>query len=88
MALAPQRGGRLADDCYVLEFRLSDAGKYLFSGNSDKDTHAPKYMWDEKKAGYKSVKALDLHKGSDHFLIREKKAVPFDPGAVWKGMVR
>jgi len=74
----------MADDGYVLEFRYSDAGKDMFGGNSDKDTHAPKFMWDEKKVGYKSVKALDLHKGGDHFLIREQNAVPFDPNAGWK----
>ena len=74
----------MADDGYVLEFRNGDAGKDMFSGNSDKDTHAPKFMWDAKKVGYKSIKALDLHKGGDHFLIREQNAVPFDPNAGWK----
>lgn len=74
----------MADDGYVLEYRYSDAGKDMFGGNSDSKTHEPKFMWDEKKVGYKSVKALDLHKGGDHFLIREKNAVPFDPNAGWK----
>jgi len=74
----------MTDDGYVLEFRYSDAGKDMFGGNSDAKTHEPKFMWDEKKVGYKSVKALDLHKGGDHFLIREKNAVPFDPAAGWK----
>jgi hypothetical protein len=55
----------------------------MFAGNADKTTHAPKFMWDEKKVGYKSIKALDLRKG-DHFLIREQNAVPFDPNAGWK----
>lgn len=74
----------MADDGYVLEFRLGDAGKDMFGGNADKDTHAPKFMWDEKKVGYKSLKALDLYKGGDHFLVREQNAVPFDPNAGWK----
>ncbi|MCX7173574.1 MAG: ethylbenzene dehydrogenase-related protein [Proteobacteria bacterium] len=74
----------MADDGYVLEWRLSDAGKDMFGGNADAKTHEPKFMWDEKKVGYKSIKALDLHKGGDHFLIREKNAVPFDPSAGWK----
>jgi hypothetical protein len=73
----------MADDGYVLEFRLSDAGKDMFSGNSDAKTHAPKFMWDEKKVGYKSITADQLRKG-DHFLVREKNAVPFDPNAGWK----
>jgi hypothetical protein len=73
----------MADDGYVLEFRYSDAGKDMFSGNADKETHTPKFMWDEKKVGYKSITADQLRKG-DHFLIREKNAVPFDPKAGWK----
>ncbi len=73
----------MADDGYVLEYRLADAGKDMFGGNSDSKTHQPKYMWDEKKVGYKSITADQLRKG-DHFLIREQNAVPFDPNAGWK----
>jgi len=73
----------MADDGYVLEFRNSDAGKDMFGGNADAKTHAPKFMWDEKKVGYKSITAAQLRKG-EHFLIREKNAVPFDPNAGWK----
>ncbi|MCX7175465.1 MAG: ethylbenzene dehydrogenase-related protein [Proteobacteria bacterium] len=74
----------MTDDGYVLEFRNSDAGKDPWSGNSDSKTHEPKFMWDAKKVGYKSLKAMDLHKGGDHVLIREQNAVPFDPNAGWK----
>jgi len=73
----------MADDGYVLEFRLSDSGKDMFASNADAKTHAPKFMWDEKKVGYKSITADQLRKG-DHFLIREQNAVPFDPNAGWK----
>ncbi|MBI4988487.1 MAG: hypothetical protein HZC23_06655 [Rhodocyclales bacterium] len=73
----------MADDGYVLEWRLADAGKDMFSGNADSKTHQPKFMWDEKKVGYKSITADQLRKG-DHFLIREQNAVPFDPNAGWK----
>ena len=73
----------MADDGYVLEFRNSDAGKDMFSGNADAATHQPKLMWDEKKVGYKSITAEQLRKG-DHFLIRGQNAVPFDPNAGWK----
>jgi hypothetical protein len=73
----------MADDGYVLEFRLGDEGKDMFSGNSDKATHLPKFMWDKKKVGYKSIQSTDLRKG-DHFLIREQNAVAFDPNAGWK----
>jgi hypothetical protein len=73
----------MADDGYVLEWRLGDAGKDPFGSNADSKTHAPKFMWDEKKVGYKSITAGQLRKG-DHFLIREQNAVPFDPNAGWK----
>jgi hypothetical protein len=73
----------MADDGYVLEYRLSDAGKDMFSGNADAKTHAPKFMWDEKKVGYRSITEAQLRQG-DHFLVREKNAVPFDPNAGWK----
>jgi hypothetical protein len=74
----------MADDGYVLEWRNFDAGKNMFAGNADAKTHQPKFMWDAKKVGYKSITVADLHKGGDHFLIREKNAVPFDPNAGWK----
>ena len=73
----------MADDGYVLEFRNSDAGKDMFGGNADAKTHAPKFMWDEKKVGYKSI-TMDQFRKGDHFLIREQNAVPFDPNAGWK----
>jgi hypothetical protein len=73
----------MADDGYVLEWRLSDAGKDPFGSNADPKTHEPKFMWDEKKVGYRSITADQLRKG-DHFLIREQNAEPFDPKAGWK----
>jgi hypothetical protein len=73
----------MADDGYVLEWRLGDAGKDMFGGNADAATHSPKFMWDARKVGYKSITADQLYKG-DHFLVREKNAVPFDPNAGWK----
>jgi hypothetical protein len=73
----------MADDGYVLEWRLGDAGKDMFGGNADVKTHEPKFMWDAKKVGYKAITADQLRKG-DHFLIREQNAVPFDPNAGWK----
>ncbi len=76
-------GVGMADDGYVLEYRNSDAGKDMFSGNADPKTHAPKFMWDEKKVGYRSITAKQLRKG-EHFLIREQNAVPFDANAGWK----
>jgi hypothetical protein len=76
-------GVGMADDGYVLEWRLGDAGKDPFGSNADPATHEPKFMWDAKKVGYKSITADQLRKG-DHFLVREQNAVPFDPKAGWK----
>lgn len=76
-------GVGMADDGYVLEFRYADAGRDMFGSNSDAATHAPKFMWDAKKVGYKSITTEQLRKG-EHFLIREQNAVPFDPNAGWK----
>ena len=73
----------MADDGYVLEWRNFDAGTNMFAGNADAKTHAPKFMWDAGKVGYKSITADQLRKG-DHFLVREQNAVPFDPNAGWK----
>jgi ethylbenzene dehydrogenase len=73
----------MADDGYVLEYRLSDAGKDMFSGNFDAQKKQPRFMWDEKKVGYKAITAADLRK-MQHYLIREQNAAPFDPNAGWK----
>ena len=73
----------MADDGHVLEFRLADAGKDMFGSNADAATHQPKYMWDAAKVGYRSITEADLRKG-EHFLVRERNAVAFDPNAGWK----
>jgi hypothetical protein len=74
----------MADDGYVLEYRLADAGKDMFGGNADAQTHQPKFMWDEKKMGFKSIRADSPARKGNLFLIREQNAVPFDPNAGWK----
>ena len=73
----------MADDGYVLEWRLFDAGKNMFSSNTEAKTKAPKFMWDAKKVGYKSITGDQLRKG-EHFLMGEQNVVPFDPNAGWK----
>ena len=73
----------MADDFNVLEYRNSDAGKNPFSSNVNKETHEPKYMFDEAKFGRKSVTLEDIRK-METTLIRETNAIPFDPSADWK----
>jgi hypothetical protein len=62
----------MADDGYVLEYRLFDAGKNPFVSNLDANK-LPKYMYDPKKGG-----------PSGRALVPGENAVPFDPKASWK----
>ncbi|MDP2603435.1 MAG: ethylbenzene dehydrogenase-related protein [Deltaproteobacteria bacterium] len=73
----------MADDGYVLEYRLSDAGGNPFGSNVDPKTHQPRFMYDEKKVGKKALTAGDIRK-MPTALVREQNAVPFDPNAGWK----
>lgn len=73
----------MADDGYVLEFRNSDGGADMFASNADSATHQPKFMWDEKKTGYRATTAAQLRK-RQHFLVPGENAVPFDANAGWK----
>jgi hypothetical protein len=73
----------MADDGYVLEYRLGDAGGNPFSSNMDAATKQPKFMYDEKKVGRKAVALADIRK-MPTALIRDQNAVPFDPNAGWK----
>jgi len=73
----------MADDGYVLEYRLSDAGGNPFGSNVDPKTHQPRFMYDEKKVGKKALRVDDIRK-MPTALIREQNAVPFDPNAGWK----
>jgi hypothetical protein len=74
----------MADDGFVLEYRLFDEGKNPFSSNIDSETKAPKYMFDEAKVGLKSLTEGDISDLSKPYaIIREENAVPFDPDAGW-----
>lgn len=75
----------MADDGYVLEYRLFDEGKNPFSSNEDKEKHQPKYMYDPSKVGVKSVTAETLRDPSKPYaLVPGQNAVKFDPNAGWK----
>lgn len=73
----------MADDGYVLEYRLGDSGGNPFGSNVDPKTHQPRFMYDEKKVGKKALTANDIRK-MPTALIREQNAVPFDHNAGWK----
>lgn len=74
----------MADDGYILEYRLFDGGKNPFVSNSD-DKKQPKMMFDAKKVGIKAHAAGDIGKpGVPQVLVPGQTAVPFDPSAGWK----
>jgi hypothetical protein len=75
----------MADDGYVLEYRLTDGGKNVFAKNWDKEKNQPKYMFDEQKVGFKS-RTMDQIRDTSQpsSLIPEENAVAFDPDAGWQ----
>jgi hypothetical protein len=73
----------MADDGYVLEYRLFDEGKNPFSSNMDAKTKQPKFMYDQKKSGKKALALDDIRKMST-VLVQGQNAVSFDPKAGWK----
>jgi hypothetical protein len=73
----------MADDGYVLEYRLSDAGGNPFGSNVDPKTRQPRFMYDEKKGGKRALTAAEIRK-TPTALIRNQNAVTFDPNAGWK----
>ncbi len=75
----------MADDGYVLEYRLTDDGKNIFSKNWDKAAGQPKYMFDPAKVGFKSRVMADIRDTSQpSSLIVEENTVAFDPNAGWQ----
>lgn len=75
----------MADDGYVLEYRLFDAGKNPFGWNVDRKTMTPKFMFDASKVGMKSLTVDDVgDTAKPHAMIREENAVPYDANAGWK----
>lgn len=73
----------MADDGYVLEYRLFDAGKNPFSSNFDAKRGQPKFMYDEKKTGKKALAIEDIRKVRTA-MVPGQSAVPFDPKAGFK----
>ena len=75
----------MADDGYVLEYRLFDEGKNPFSWNVDRKTMTPLHMFDAAKVGSKALRAEDIgNPAKPAAIIREENAVNYDPNAGWK----
>lgn len=75
----------MADDGYVLEYRLSDAGSGPFASNLDRETMTPRYMFDLAHAGYRALSLEQvIERAEAYALVREENAAPYDPGAGWQ----
>ena len=75
----------MADDGYVFEYRLFDAGTKPFTWNVDRKTMTPKYMFDKAKVGVKGLTVDGVGDTAKPFaMIRESNAAAYDPGAGWK----
>lgn len=75
----------MADDGFVLGYRLFDEGKNPFSWNVDRDSMTPEFMFDPKKVGRKSLTVSDIETGPEPAaLIREENSARYDPDAGWK----
>ena len=75
----------MADDGYVLEYRLFDKGKNPFSWNLNRKTMTPKYMFDAAKVGFKALRAEDIgNPAKPAALVRDRNTVAYDANAGWK----
>jgi hypothetical protein len=74
----------MADDGFVLQYRLFDEGNNPFSSNIDSETQAPRYMFDEGEVGLKSLTEEDIDDLSKPYaIVREENAVAYDADAGW-----
>ncbi|WP_275098137.1 ethylbenzene dehydrogenase-related protein [Sedimenticola hydrogenitrophicus] len=75
----------MADDGFVAEYRLFDAGKKMFSDNWDKQTNQPRYMFDPAGNGGKPhLTTADLKQATPGFYLGDTNKVAYDPGYAWK----
>jgi hypothetical protein len=75
----------MADDGYVLDYRLFDKGKKMFSWNVNKKTMTPKYMFDKGKVGYIALQEEWFTDPSKSMaIIKEGNAKPYDAKAGFK----
>lgn len=75
----------MADDGYVLEYRLFDKGKKMFSWNVNKKTMIPKFMFDKSKTGYIALKEKDFTNPKKSIaIIKGVNAKPYNPKAEFK----
>lgn len=75
----------MADDGYVLEYRLFDKGKKMFSWNVNKKTMIPKFMFDKSKTGYIALSEKDFTDPAKAIaIIKNANSKKYDPKAGFK----
>ncbi len=75
----------MADDGYVLEYRIFDAGKKMFSWNVNKKTMTPKFMFDPAKNGGVALSGADLtNPEKAAAIVKGVNSKAYDPKAGFK----
>ncbi len=78
----------VADNGYVLHYRLSSSGRGMYTTNWDDEAGQPAWMFDPDTTGFHALswdKLLDGAYGQDdHYFLAEGHAVPFDPDHDWQ----
>lgn len=78
----------VADNGYVLHYRLSSQGRSMFTDNWDDEAGQPAYMFDPDTTGRRALDwdaLVNREYGQDDpYFIAEHNAVPFDPEHDWQ----
>ncbi len=78
----------VADNGYVLHYRLSSSGRGMYTTNWDDEAGQPVWMFDSDITGFHALAWDRLLEGAygqdDHYFLAEGHAVPFDPDHDWQ----
>lgn len=75
-----------ADNQYVLEHRINDAGSGPNTSNVDADTGLPIRMFDPAKVGFTALRFDDIPNltTADVYNLTTENSIPFDPDYAWQ----
>ena len=78
----------VADNGYVLHYRLSSSGRGMYTTNWDDEAGQPAWMFDPETTGTHALSWDGLLEGAygqdDYYFLAEGHAVPFDPDHDWQ----
>lgn len=75
----------MADDGLVDVYRQFDAGGRIFDTNWDKQTQAPKYMFDPRaNQGHPALRESDLKNPQSPYFLGDNNKVRYDPTHAWQ----